>query len=163
MVKNKVENHSDHVAASFTYDDLIALDEDRDAAIQWTTGADFHGSRQPSKGRVSSDQSSHLKRTTESRRNRSRNLTCWNCDSLTHRAMQCPKPLRSDVRERLEGMHQFKGRDNYVRSPASFEKRNVHSEARAEEFDPGMLKMLWLKIKLKITLIMLLPVLRTMT
>ena len=55
--KNKVENHSDRVAATFTYDDLVALDEDRVAAIQWTGGADFHGSRQPSRGRVLTEHS----------------------------------------------------------------------------------------------------------
>ena len=32
--KKKVENHSDRVAASFTCDDLVALDEDKAAAIQ---------------------------------------------------------------------------------------------------------------------------------
>ena len=61
VVKKKVENQSDRVAASFTYDDLIALDEDRNASIQWTAGTDFHGSRQPLKGRRLTDQSSDLR------------------------------------------------------------------------------------------------------
>ena len=34
MVKNEVENHSECMAASFTYDDLVALNKDRNAAIQ---------------------------------------------------------------------------------------------------------------------------------
>ena len=51
-VKKKVKNQSDRVSASFTYDDLVALDEDRAAAIQWTAGADYYGSRQSSRGRV---------------------------------------------------------------------------------------------------------------
>ena len=128
---------TDRVAVSFTYDDLVTLDEDRAAAIQWTASSDFYGSRQPSRGRVLTEHSSDWKKTAESRKNKSRNLACWNCDSLNHRARQCPKPLRSDVRERLEERHQFKGGDDYVRSPASFEKRNFHSGARAEEFEPG--------------------------
>ena len=37
--KKKVEKHSERVAASFTYVDLVAQDMFRDAAIQWTAGA----------------------------------------------------------------------------------------------------------------------------
>ena len=33
-VKKKVENQSDRVAASFTYDDLVVLDKARSTAIQ---------------------------------------------------------------------------------------------------------------------------------
>ena len=47
--KKKVENHSEHVAASFTYDDHFGQDEDRNAAIQWTAGVECHGLRQQPK------------------------------------------------------------------------------------------------------------------
>ena len=53
--KKKIENHSEHVAASFTNDNVVAQDEDMDAAIQLTAGVKFHGRRQQSKGRVLSE------------------------------------------------------------------------------------------------------------
>ena len=130
--KKKVQNHSDCVAVSFTYDDVVALDEDRHAAIQWRAGADCYGSRQSSRARVLTEHSPDWKKTTKGRKNKLKNLACWNCESHNHRARQCPKPLRSDVRERSEERHQFKSGDNYVRLPASFEKRNFTSGARAK-------------------------------
>ena len=48
LLLKKVENHSDRLAASFTYNDLVVQDEERAAAIKWTAIADF----QLSRGRV---------------------------------------------------------------------------------------------------------------
>ena len=80
---------------------------------------------------------SDWKKTAEARKNMSKNLACWNCESLNHRARKCPKPLHFDMRKRLEERHQFKGGYDYGRSFAPFEKRNFHSGARAEELEIG--------------------------
>ena len=38
-----VDNHYEHVAARFTYNDHCCQDENRDAVIQWAAGAEFCG------------------------------------------------------------------------------------------------------------------------
>ena len=104
-VKWKVENHAKSVAASFTYDDLATQDEDRNTEIQWTVETDFRGYRQQLRGQVLTEHTADWKKSAEARMNKSKNLNCWNYESPNHRAYQCLKPLRPEVRDRLEAKH----------------------------------------------------------
>ena len=51
-LNKKVENQPEHVAASFTYNDLDAQDEKKDAAKQWTARGELNGHLKQSKVQV---------------------------------------------------------------------------------------------------------------
>ena len=140
--KKKVDNSSESVAASFV-NDSQSLHNDRNAFIQWTSGAEFQG-KQRSQGRVLAEHIPDWKKTAEVKKRNSKRFGCWNCNADDHGAVKCPYTLSSKARRMIEEQDivnedlaraKREKRNGRFRDDEAYRKQGRRNESRDHEYN----------------------------